>query len=353
MDSSFDEIYMQRCLQLAKLGAGNVAPNPMVGAVLVHEGRIIGEGYHRQYGYAHAEVNCVNSVKAADLPLIPASTMYVSLEPCAHYGKTPPCAELIVSKRIGEVVIGCVDTFSQVSGKGIAILKEAGITVRTGVLEAACRQLNARFFTFHEQKRPYVILKWAQSPNGYMAAADGSPVRISHHITDRLVHRWRSEEMGILVGTNTAVSDNPRLNNRLWTGKDPIRIVIDRALKTPRHYHLWNGTVPTLFVTDAVATEEGMTETVTTDFSVPLLPQLMQLLHERHIQSILVEGGPNVLEQFLSSGLWDEARIITGTNEMAAGVRAPLLPNGLLTEETSLEGDRILYYLNRKEERTA
>jgi diaminohydroxyphosphoribosylaminopyrimidine deaminase/5-amino-6-(5-phosphoribosylamino)uracil reductase len=349
MDSSFDEFYMQRCLQLAKLGAGNVAPNPMVGAVLVHEGRIIGEGYHQQYGHAHAEVNCVRSVRPEDQPLIPASTMYVSLEPCAHYGKTPPCAELIVAQRIGEVVIGCVDTFSQVSGKGIAILKDAGITVRTRVLEAACRKLNDRFFTFHEQQRPYIILKWAQSAAGYMAAADGSPVRISNRLTDRLVHRWRSEEMGILVGTNTAVSDNPRLNNRFWTGKDPVRIVIDRTLKTPLHYHLWNGEAPTLFITTEAATQEGVTETVTADFEKPLLPQLMQLLHERRILSVLVEGGPYVLNEFISAGLWDEARVIIGSHSLPDGVKAPALAHSLLTAETLLDGDRILYYHNRRE----
>ena len=349
MDSSFDEIYMQRCLQLAKLGAGNVAPNPMVGAVLVHEGRIIGEGYHQQYGHAHAEVNCVRSVKPEDQPLISASTMYVSLEPCAHYGKTPPCAELIVARKIGEVVIGCVDTFSQVSGRGIAILKEAGIRVRTHVLEAASRQLNERFFTFHEQQRPYIILKWAQSAAGYMAAADGSPVRISNPLTDRLVHRWRSEEMGILVGTNTAVADNPRLNNRYWTGKDPVRIVIDRTLKTPRHYHLWNGATPTLFITGEAATKDGETETVTADFGQPLLPQLMQLLHERRILSVLVEGGPYVLNEFIAAGLWDEARVIIGSHSLPEGVKSPVLSNSLLTEETLLDGDRILYYRNRKE----
>jgi diaminohydroxyphosphoribosylaminopyrimidine deaminase/5-amino-6-(5-phosphoribosylamino)uracil reductase len=349
MDSSFDEFYMQRCLQLAKLGAGNVAPNPMVGAILVHEGRIIGEGYHQQYGHAHAEVNCVRSVKPEDQPLIPASTMYVSLEPCAHYGKTPPCAELIVAQRIGEVVIGCVDTFSQVSGKGIAILQDAGIIVRMRVLEAACRELNDRFFTFHEQQRPYIILKWAQSAAGYMAAADGSPVRISGPLTDKLVHRWRSEEMGILVGTNTAVSDNPRLNNRFWTGKDPLRIVIDRSLKTPRHYHLWNDAAPTLFITSEAASQQGGIETVTANFEEPLLPQLVQILHERRILSVLVEGGAYVLNEFIKAGLWDEARVIIGSHSLPDGVNAPVLPHSLLTEETLLDGDRILYYRNRKE----
>lgn len=330
---------MQRCLQLAKLGAGHVAPNPMVGAVLVYKGRIIGEGYHRQYGFAHAEVNCVNSVKEEDKPLIPASTIYVSLEPCAHHGKTPPCANLIVAKGIKEVVIGCVDTFSKVSGKGIEILKNAGIQVRTGILERECRELNSRFFTFHEQKRPYIILKWAQSPAGFIAPADGKPVRISNAFSDRLVHRWRSEEMSILVGTTTALTDNPRLNNRLWTGKDPIRLVIDRTLKIPRNYHLWKGN--TLFFTEV---QDEQKETIQVDFQQPLLPQIMQHLHERSIQSVLVEGGANTLQQFISAGLWDEARIIAGTTQFPDGLPAPVLQNALLTNETDLEGDRIMYY---------
>jgi diaminohydroxyphosphoribosylaminopyrimidine deaminase/5-amino-6-(5-phosphoribosylamino)uracil reductase len=352
MDSSLDEFYMQRCLQLAKLGAGNVAPNPMVGAVLVYEGRIIGEGYHRQYGFAHAEVNCVHSVKPADKHLIPASTMYVSLEPCAHYGKTPPCAELIISQQISTVVIGCVDTFSQVAGKGIDMLKAAGITVRTGVLEAAARELNSRFFTFHEQKRPYIILKWAQNADGFMAGADGRPVRISNSLTDRLVHRWRSEEMGILVGTNTAVADNPRLNNRLWTGKDPVRIVIDRTLKTPRDYHLWHGPA-TLFITGKQAEKQGTAEMATADFAQPLLPQLMNILHDRRILSVLVEGGAHVLREIITAGLWDEARVIIGNNPLAQGVKAPVLPHALLKETQTLESDQVLFYRNRKEAKTA
>lgn len=324
---------MQRCVQLAKLGAGKVAPNPMVGSVLVHEGRIIGEGYHQLYGYAHAEVNCINSVKPQDQHLIPASTIYVSLEPCAHYGKTPPCANLIVEKQIREVVIGCVDTFSKVAGKGIEILQNAGITVRTGILEAACRALNARFFTFHEQQRPYVILKWAQSPAGFMGTVDGKPLRISNQFSDRLVHRWRSEEMSILVGTNTALKDNPRLNNRLWTGKDPIRLVIDRESKIPADYHLKDGSVETIFFT-----EENIS------FDKPLIPQLLQHLHQRNIQSVLVEGGANILQQFIEAGLWDEARVIIGTQLFPGGLAAPLLPEALLTSQTDLEGDRILYY---------
>ncbi|WP_245898684.1 bifunctional diaminohydroxyphosphoribosylaminopyrimidine deaminase/5-amino-6-(5-phosphoribosylamino)uracil reductase RibD [Chitinophaga niastensis] len=335
---------MQRCLELAAMGAGQVAPNPMVGAVLVHQGRIIGEGYHQQYGQAHAEVNCVNSVPEGDRSLIPLATMYVSLEPCAHHGKTPPCADLIVSQGIKQVVIGCVDTFSEVAGKGIEKLHKAGISVQTGVLEAACRDINRRFFTFHEKKRPYIVLKWAQSSNGLMAGSNGAPVKISNALSDRLVHKWRSEEMGILVGTRTALSDNPRLNNRLWTGKDPVRLIIDRELKIPRSYHVWDGSIPTIFITAAETDTNGLTETLTLDFQQALLPQLMEKLHHRKIQSVLVEGGSYVLQRFMEAALWDEARIITGTGTLPEGLAAPVLTNALLIDTVELEGDRIDFY---------
>lgn len=321
-----DEFFMSRCIQLATLGAGHVAPNPMVGAVLVHEGRIIGEGYHQVYGQAHAEVNCVNSVKAIDRHLIPSATMYVSLEPCAHFGKTPPCANLIVAEKIREVVIGCVDTFSAVAGKGISILQNAGVTVRTGILEAECRALNSRFFTFHEQQRPFIILKWAQCQAGYMGTEDGHPVRISNPYTDRLVHRWRSEEAGILVGSRTAVMDNPRLNNRLWTGKDPLRIVIDPHHRVPQTHHLYDEQQETFF------------------FRGETLTQLMQELHERRILSVLVEGGAATLNRFIDAGLWDEARVIHGAVTLPGGLSAPRLKHAKLTTDTPLMGDHIFIY---------
>ncbi|GAA0556591.1 bifunctional diaminohydroxyphosphoribosylaminopyrimidine deaminase/5-amino-6-(5-phosphoribosylamino)uracil reductase RibD [Chitinophaga japonensis] len=319
----------------------------MVGAVLVHQGRIIGEGYHRRYGQAHAEVECVQQVAEADRPLIPQATMYVSLEPCAHYGKTPPCADLIVAQQIPRVVIGCMDTFSAVSGKGIEKLQRAGVEVSVGMLERASRELNRRFFTFHEKQRPYIILKWAQCPAGFMATLNGEPVRLSNPYSDRLVHRWRSEEMAILVGTRTALTDNPRLTNRLWTGRSPLRLVIDRELGTPRHYHLWDGTVPTWFFTEKATGSDGATETMQVDFRQPLLPQLMQRLYERNISSVLVEGGAYVLQRFIEAGLWDEARVINGSNMLAEGQKAPVLPRALLIDETTLEGDRVLYYRNQ------
>lgn len=344
MNSTFNEFMMHRCLELAAMGAGQVAPNPLVGAVLVHRERIIGEGYHRQYGQAHAEVNCIGSVAEEDRSLIPAATMYVSLEPCAHHGKTPPCADLIVSQGIKSVVIGCVDTFSAVAGKGIEKLEKAGVKVQTGVLEAGCRAINRRFFTFHEQKRPYIVLKWAQTGNGLMAGANGARVRISNIYSDRLVHKWRSEEMGILVGTRTAAGDNPRLNNRLWTGRDPVRLVLDREGKVPRSHHVWDGSIPTIFITAAAAATEGLTETLQLDFGAAVLPQLMKELHRRQIQSVLVEGGACLLQQFIREGLWDEARVITGTAILTEGLAAPLLTNAVRTDTLELNGDRIDCY---------
>jgi diaminohydroxyphosphoribosylaminopyrimidine deaminase/5-amino-6-(5-phosphoribosylamino)uracil reductase len=346
MNNTFNDFFMWRCLELAAMGSGHVAPNPMVGAVLVHQERIIGEGYHRQYGKAHAEVNCINDVAEEDRSLIPGATMYVSLEPCAHHGKTPPCADLIVSQGIKEVVIGCVDTFSAVAGKGIKKLEKAGINVQTGVLEAECRAVNRRFFTFHEKQRPYIVLKWAQTSNGLMAGASGAPVKISNIYSDRLVHKWRSEEMGILVGTRTAMLDNPRLNNRLWTGKDPVRLIIDREGKVPRSHHVWDGSIPTIFITAAGGGTHGhgLTETMQLDFNAALLPQLMKQLYQRQIQSVLVEGGSNLLQQFITAGLWDEARIITGTVTLPGGAAAPVLTNAVHTDLLEVNSDRIDCY---------
>lgn len=335
---------MQRCLQLARLGNGHVAPNPMVGAVLVHEGQIIGEGYHRLYGQAHAEVNCVNSVPEGLRQLISKATMYVTLEPCAHHGKTPPCADLLVAQKIPRVVIGCVDTFSAVAGRGIAKLEAAGVEVTTGVLEAACRHINRRFFTYHEKKRPYVVLKWAQSADGYIAPESGLPVRISNKFANRLVHRWRSSEMGIMVGTQTALTDNPQLTTRLWPGKSPVRLVIDRELKVPPHYHLWNNEAPTFFIT-AVA---GRPQTITLDFeSGNLLPALLAELHNAGIQSVMVEGGAKLLQSFINSGLWDEMRVITGATLLGGGLKAPVPGHVQLLEEENVMGDHIAIYIPR------
>lgn len=340
MDSIPHEIFMQRCLQLATNGMGQVAPNPMVGAVLVHEGRIIGEGYHKLYGQAHAEVNCIQRVPEDLVPLIPKSTMYVSLEPCSHHGKTPPCADLLISRRIPRVVVGCVDSFSAVAGRGIRMMQDAGIEVITGVLEAECRALNKRFFTFHEQQRPYVILKWAQSADGFIAGENGRPVRISNAYTDRWVHQWRSNEMAIMVGTNTALNDDPSLTARLWPGKNPIRIVIDRTLRIPPTAKLYNGDAQTIFITEE-KTESG----IQLDFSKDIIPQLLPALHAASIQSVIVEGGAQLLQHFINSGQWNEARVITGVKPIGKGISAPVLMNASLQDETELYGDRIAYYI--------
>ncbi len=234
------QLYMHRCIELARLAAGRAAPNPMVGSVLLFEDRIIGEGYHQQYGQAHAEVNCINSVKEEDKHLIEKSVIYVLLEPCAHFGKTPPCADLIIKHKIPTVVIGCRDPFEQVDGKGIEKLNNAGIKVITGVLENECKELNKRFFTFHINKRPYIILKWAQSKNQKIANADFSRVLITSALSNRLVHKWRSEEAGIMVGTKTALQDNPALNTRHWTGPDPLRLVVDMNLRLPSDLQIFD-----------------------------------------------------------------------------------------------------------------
>lgn len=335
------EFFMQRCLQLAGLGAGKTAPNPVVGAVLVHEGHIIGEGYHQTFGQAHAEVNCIGSVPGTLSSLIPKSTLYVTLEPCSHFGKTPPCADLIVTKKIPRVVIGCVDTFSAVAGRGIRKLQEAGVEVITGVLEAECRYINRRFFTFHEKSRPYVVLKWAQSADGYMAPEGGQPLRISNSFTDRLVHQWRSREMAIMVGTQTALHDNPKLTTRLWPGKSPVRLVIDRELKVPRDHHLWNDEAPSLFITAV----KGHERTLVLNFEENILPALLSELHTAGIQSVLVEGGARLLESFIESGLWNELRVITGRALLGNGLRAPALKNVTLHEELAVQGDRIVTYI--------
>lgn len=342
-----DEYYLRRCLQLARLGAGAVAPNPMVGAVLVHNDRIIGEGYHMQYGQAHAEVNCINSVSEADVHLIPQSTIYVSLEPCAHWGKTPPCANLITDKKISRVVVGCRDPFEAVNGKGIEKIRVAGIAVTVNVLETACRQLNQRFFTFHTKKRPFIILKWAQTADGKIAATGKERLKISSDLTNRLVHKWRSEEMGILVGTNTALLDNPQLNNRLWTGHSPIRMVLDTALRLPNTLHLFDQQQKTVVLTSLPQKEKDNLLYHTLDEQLPLTSAICQACYALNIQSVLIEGGAQLLQAFIAAGLWDEARIITNRHlYIGAGVPAPSLSHHLLQATEQVDTDTIAYFSN-------
>lgn len=338
---------MQRCLQLAAMGAGHTAPNPMVGAVLVYAGRIIGEGYHQVYGKAHAEVNCINSVTEADKKFITKSTMYVSLEPCAHFGKTPPCADLIVENKIPNVVIGCPDSFAAVNGKGIERLKTAGVNVTVGILENECLELNKRFFTFQEKQRPYIILKWAQSSDGNIAGDGSSRLLISNEFTNRLVHKWRSEEAAILVGTNTALLDDPALTTRLWPGKNPVRLLIDLELKLPMHLKLFDGGTKTIVFNYNKQDETENLVYHQLNKEKSMLAQIVSALYAMQIQSLIVEGGAKLLQSFIDEGLWDEARIICNEELIAGnGLSAPVLKNHLPVEEQKIKTDTISFFKN-------
>jgi diaminohydroxyphosphoribosylaminopyrimidine deaminase/5-amino-6-(5-phosphoribosylamino)uracil reductase len=341
----FSETYMRRCIELARLGAGSVAPNPMVGAVLVHQGRIIGEGFHRRYGQAHAEVNCINAVAEKDRHLLSQSTLYVSLEPCAHFGKTPPCADLVIEKDIPRVVIGCRDPFAQVNGRGIERLEVAGVEVTTGVLEKECTSLNKRFFTFHTQLRPYIILKWAQTVNGVMGSEDHSRLLITNHLSNRLVHRWRSEEAAILVGANTALYDNPELTNRLWSGTSPVRLVIDPDLRLPGSLKLFEGPVKTVVFNTVKQEEKNNLLYYRLAKEMNLIPQVLQTLYDMNIQSVLVEGGQRLLQSFIDTHSWDEARVITNTVlQSAKGIRSPGLPQHTPVQSVQLLSDLVQTY---------
>ncbi len=322
-----DEIFMKRCLQLAQNGRQNAAPNPMVGAVVVHNGRIIGEGYHIRCGEGHAEVNAIGSVK--DPSLLPESTIYVSLEPCAHYGKTPPCAQLIIDKHIPRVVVGCVDPFAKVHGKGISMLREAGISVTVGVLEEECRQLNRTFMTFHARRRPFITLKWAQTADGFIdgvRSPEEGALQISNPLSQMAAHKLRVEHQAILVGTHTARMDNPSLTVRAWSGKQPIRVVLDRTNRLPQDLKLFDGGVRTIVVVDASVEGECVREHIAIDFGAgDALEQLMHKLYELGIQSLLVEGGAALHTSLLQAGLWDTIRIETNHQCIGAGVPAPVL----------------------------
>lgn len=298
--------YMYRCIQLAKCGETGAPPNPMVGAVVVCNGRIIGEGFHRRCGGPHAEVNAINSV--TDKRLLSQSTIYVSLEPCAHYGKTPPCADLIIQSKIPRVVIGCADPFAKVNGLGIKKLQDAGCEVKVGVLESECLELNHKFFTFHQKHRPWIILKWAQSKDGFIGACDTTKrIQFSNALTQTLVHRLRARSGAILVGTRTAILDNPTLTTRYWTGANPLRLTIDRKGCLPENLHLLDGSTPTV-----IYTQESIEE-------------ILNDLYNKNIQSLIVEGGTCLLQSFIDAGLWDEARIETSPACIGQGTVAPKL----------------------------
>lgn len=345
-----DQLYMRRCLQLAACGRGHVSPNPMVGAVIVCDGKIVGEGYHRQFGGPHAEVNAVASVRNPEC--LSRSTLYVSLEPCSHYGKTPPCSRLIIEKKIPRIVVGCPDPFPSVSGRGVTMLREAGVEVVTGVLEAECRALNAAFMTAHERQRPYVVLKWAQSRDGFIdrhRSPEEAPCRFSDEQTSLFVHRLRAGCDAILVGAHTAQLDNPSLALRLWPGRrSPLRIVLGKNIVLSPSSPLLTDGLPTELVTDSVPDTSLLPPNVhysALDFSQPVVPQLLAVLYREGVTSLLVEGGAATLQSFIDAGLWDEARVETAPFELQAGVPAPRLDAAALAESLQLGVRRVERYV--------
>jgi diaminohydroxyphosphoribosylaminopyrimidine deaminase / 5-amino-6-(5-phosphoribosylamino)uracil reductase len=321
-----DELFMQRALELARLGIGQVSPNPQVGCVIVHDGKIIGEGWHQKYGGPHAEVNAINSVK--DKSLLSKATVYVNLEPCSHFGKTPPCTDLLIAQRVRKVVVANVDSNPLVGGKGLAKLQAAGIETVVGVLDQQARELNKRFFTFVEQQRPYIILKWAETADGFIARSNFDSKWISNEYSRQLVHRWRSEEDAILVGSGTAAHDNPALTVRDWSGRNPVRVVIDRHLKLSDSLHLLDGNTPTL----CYNLIQEKTEKGTTWVKIPeaeFLKNLVADLHQRNIQSLIIEGGAQTLKAFLNENLWDEARVFKARQSFGSGIAAPTFHGNL------------------------
>lgn len=341
---SKDEQYMQRAINLARAANGNNAPNPRVGAVIVYNNRIIGEGYHQQYGQAHAEVNAVASVSTADRPFLPQSTIYVTLEPCFHQGKTPPCVQLILKEQIARVVIACKDPFEKVAGQSIALLKERGVEVVVGVLEKEAAHLARRFFTNVQKKRPYVLLKYAQTKDGFI----GNPkerLLISNAFSQRLVHHWRRQEAAILVGTNTALLDNPSLTNRFWKGRQPLRLVIDKNLRLPKNLHLFDGKHPTwVFTTQTNTPTWKNVRFVTLQKNSSFLEQLLAYLYQEKIQSLLVEGGAQLLSSFITAGCWEEARVLESEISLGEGVKAPVLPATYHHHSITLLDNTLSYY---------
>lgn len=338
--------FMRRCLELAQKGKGFTAPNPMVGAILVHKDRIIGEGYHAYYGEAHAEINCLQAVATTDLHLIPESTMYVSLEPCAHFGKTPPCATRLVAEKVKEVVICNKDPFEKVSGRGIDILEQHQIKTQIGLLEQEGLWVNRRFFCFHVQKRPYIILKWAQTQRGFFAPLNRTRFQMSNRHSQQLVHKWRTEEAAILVGTKTAMTDDPQLTARLWHGKQPLRIVIDKKMELPSSLRLFNSEANTWIINELKDAEQENLRFLKIDHEKDLLAQLLSRLYEQQIQSLIVEGGTAVLNSFLEKGLWDEARIFITPDVLQEGIRAPVINNAVHAFSANLDTDNLHMYVN-------
>ena len=341
------EHYIARCIELAKNGFGTTYPNPMVGSVIVYNGQIIGEGWHKKAGEPHAEVNAIRSVK--DRSLLDKATIYVSLEPCSHFGKTPPCCDLIIENKIPNVVIGTVDSNIKVAGNGIKRLREAGANVIVGVLEDECYELNQRFFTFHEKKRPFIILKWAQTKDGFIAPLEKKeqkPVWITNSYSRQLVHKWRTEEQAILVGTQTVIDDNPQLNARDWDGNNPIRIIIDQNNRIPRTSYVFDNQDKTILFSKnktLISSENCIFEVI--DFQQNIAQQIIDKLYEYQIQSLIIEGGAQTLQTFIEANLWDEARIFTGNIEFGNGIKAPIL-NQIPYKKEEIATDELLIIRN-------
>jgi diaminohydroxyphosphoribosylaminopyrimidine deaminase/5-amino-6-(5-phosphoribosylamino)uracil reductase len=349
MQQNIDKMFMQRCLQLAANGTGHTYPNPLVGSVIVYDGKIIGEGYHLKAGKAHAEVNAINSVKNKEV--LKLSTLYVNLEPCAHVGKTPACSRLIIDSKIPRVVIGCRDSFSLVDGKGIDMLKAMAVNVTLGVLENESRELNRRFFTFHEKKRPYIILKWARTSDGFIdfERTKKTPIQ-PNWITDEnsrmLVHKWRSEEQAVMAATNTVEKDNPKLNVRDWVGSQPVRIVLDRTLRLKKNLSVFDDTQKTIVFTEKSRKATENTEYIQIGFGQTFYEEFLKVLYEKEIQSVFVEGGGLFLQNLIDRGYWDEAREFIGNINFKKGVKAPVI-SMLAEERTRFSGNALLFYRNR------
>ncbi|WP_371813694.1 bifunctional diaminohydroxyphosphoribosylaminopyrimidine deaminase/5-amino-6-(5-phosphoribosylamino)uracil reductase RibD [Aquimarina sp. MMG015] len=346
--NTLHEKYIRRCIQIGKNALGNARPNPMVGCVIVLDNMIIGEGYTSPYGGSHAEVNAIQSVK--DTALLKKATLYVTLEPCSHFGKTPPCSDLIIRHQIPNVVIGTIDTHSKVSGRGIEKLKNAGCNVTLGVLEVECRKHHKRFFTFHNKKRPYIILKWAQTIDGFIApekTTKRAPVWITNSYSRQLVHKWRAEEQAILVGNKTVIEDNPRLTIRDWSGTNPVRIIIDLYNKIPKGSSILDKTVKTIVITTSDYKQENEDTVLTYEMidsknNVP--QQICNILHSHEIQSVIIEGGNYTIQSFINENLWDEARVFTGMNSFLKGVKAPALESKRTSEKKIIDDTLRIYY---------
>ncbi len=343
------EKFMRRCLDLAEKGGSYVAPNPKVGSVIVHENRIIGEGFHQVYGQAHAERNAINAVVEADKHLLPESTLYVNLEPCSFQGHQPPCANLLIATGIKKVVVGDLDPNPKVAGNGMKMLEEAGIQVTQGILKKECAWQNRRFKTFHLKKRPYIVLKWAQTIDGYIAPDNEHQKWISNQLTKRISHRWRTEEQAIMVGRKTAQVDNPQLTARLWTGKNPLRLVLDQRLLLANDLHLFDSTTPTVIFTAKNVPQKPNVAYARLDYTESIPHQVAEYLYNRPVISVLIEGGPTLLKSFIQANLWDEARIFIGNQYWGSGKAAPSLSSVALHSKEQLGDNELKVLLNTQQ----